>query len=116
MAFPERNLNQTAVYWGSPAPDGYGGYTFAEAVEIDCRWVDTTEMIMDAKGENVVSRASVQVAQDLDVDGMLFLGTLNDLDSSQEEDPTTIPTAYRIKRFDKTPTIRGNSFYRAAYL
>jgi len=116
MVFPERNLNQTAVYWGNPTPDGYGGYTFDEAVEIDCRWVDTIEVITDAKGENVVSRANVQVAQDVDVDGMLFLGTLDDLDSSQEENPETIPTAYRIKKFDKTPTIRGNAFHRAAYL
>lgn len=116
MGFPERNLNQTAVYWGSPVPDGYGGRTYDDPVEIPCRWVNTTEVITDGKGNEIVCRAEVQVSQDLDEQGTLYLGTLEDLDSDEEADPTKILGAYRIKRFDKTPTIKGTSFYRKAYL
>lgn len=116
MVFPERNLNQTAVYWGSPVDDGYGRLSFSDPEEISCRWNNTTKVILDQKGYQVVISAVVQVAQDLEVDGMLFLGTLDDLDSAEEEDPENIENAKRIQRFDKTPTIKGSLFVRIAYL
>ena len=116
MAFPNTALNQVCVYWGSPVPNGYGWYTFAEPVELDCRWVDTTQVITDNKGKEIVSKAEVQVAQDLDVNSILYLGTLDDLDSGQEDDPRTVSGAFQIRRFDKTPTVKADVFYRAAYL
>lgn len=115
-SFPNRNLNQTAVYWASPIKDGYGGYTWSDPVEIDCRWVNSTRLITASNGEEIVCRAEVQVKQDLDEQGMLYLGDLDDLDSSEEADPRTISVAYQIKRFDKVPTIKGNKFFRKAYL
>jgi len=115
--FPERNLNQTAVYWGSPTDDGYGGYTFADPVEIDCRWVSANELIIANNGEQIVTRAKVQVKQDLDIDGYLYLGELDDLSSSEEDDPTTVDGAYRIRKFDKTPTIgKPIRYFRRAWL
>ena len=116
MAFPENLLKQTCVYWGNPQPTGYGGFTWDDPVELDCRWVGTTRMVTNNKGREVVSRASVQVAQDVDEDGMLYLGALEDLDSGQEDDPMTVDGAYPIVRFDKTPTARGGKFARIAYL
>lgn len=114
--FPNRNLKQTAVYWGAPVPDGYGGFSYADPVEISCRWVDTVEMITDSRGNEIVCRATVQVSQDLDEQGILYLGSLEDLDSSEEVDPQTISLAYSIKRFDKTPTIKATGYFRMAYL
>ena len=114
--FTERNLHQVAVYWGAPVNDGYGGFTWEEPVEIDCRWEESTKVLLTAKGEEQTSRAEVQVMQDVDENGILYLGTLADLDSGQEDDPTTIEGAYRILRFDKIPTIDGLHFFRKAYL
>jgi len=116
MAFPDNHLHQTAVYWGSPTDDGYGGYTWGDPVEIDCRWIDSARVVTDGKGREIVCRAEVQVGQDLDEDGMLYLGELDDLDSAQEDDPRTVDGAYSIKRFDKVPTIKGTAYYRKAYL
>ena len=113
--FPERGLTQTAVYWGTPTSDGYGGFTFADPVEIDCRWYDSTRLFVDDKGKEAVSQARVQVKQDLDKDGMLYLGTLDDLDSTEEADPRTVDGAYPILRFDKSITIKGK-YFRIAYL
>ncbi|NIP54636.1 hypothetical protein GWN42_05010 [candidate division KSB1 bacterium] len=117
--FPERLLNQTAVYWGSPVEDGSGGYTYADPVEISCRWVEKNEVITVNTGDELVSRSQVQIAQDVDEEGLLFLGDLDDLDSSEEDDPSTVEAAYRIRKFDKIPTIRAGKtqrYFRKAYL
>lgn len=114
--FTESNLKQKAVYWGNPTPDGYGGTDYDAPVKVECRWVETINRITDTKGVEVVSTASVQVKQDLDVDGVLFLGTLDDLDSYQMDDPKEVEGAFPIKRFDKTPTMDGKHYFRMAYL
>lgn len=117
MPFPDHNLKQTCVYWGNPTDDGYGGYTYDDPVELPCGWKDSTRVITDSKGQQIVCRAEVQVKQDLDENGRLYLSTLDDLESSEEEDPTSITGAYLIKRFDKVPLVnRKDRFYRKAYL
>jgi len=112
-----RMCTQTAVYWGTPVADGYGGKDFADPVEISCRWENTTEKIMNSNGEEVVSRAQVFTTQDVDELGYLFLGDLDDLNSAEEADPMSADGAYEIKRFDKTPAMRSTTeFSRVAYL
>ena len=90
-------------------------------IEIDCRWEDRVEklsLVGARLGEEIISRAQVFVTQDVDERGWLFLGDLDDLDSSQEEgDPKNIDGAYEIMRFDKTPALRSTTeFVRKAYL
>ena len=117
--FISRLCVQTAVYWGSPTEDGYGGKTFADPVEISCRWEDTVEKIsrVGARlGEEIISRAVVYVTEDVEELGYLFLGDLDDLDSDEEADPTTVENAYMINRFDKIPVLRSTEFLRKAYL
>ena len=113
-----RACKQTAVYWGDPTPDGYGGWTFGSEypIEIKCRWEARTEVISDGQGNEIISRARVYVTEDVEEEGWLFLGTLDDLDSAEEEDPMEASGAYKIKRFDKTPTLRGDAYVRIAYL
>ena len=118
-----RNCKQHCVYWGSPAEDGYGGKTFANAVEIDCRWEDMHQIVTDAKGVELTSRALVFLTQDVDEEGYLYLGTLDDLyDLAGEssgggiDDPISIVGTYIIKRFQKTPSMDGSGYLRKAYL
>lgn len=118
-----RMCTQTAVYWGAPADDGYGGKTFGSMypIEIDCRWEDKVQLISmlgeARKSVEVTSKAQVFVTQDLDEGGWLYLGTLDDLDSDAEEDPMKADGAYEIKRFDKSAALRSTSeFVRKAYL
>ena len=117
-----RNLTATCVYWGNPQNDGEGGFTFDDAVEISCRWEDMMQIVSDAKGNEVSSRALVFVGQDLDEEGYLYLGTLDDLYDSAEssagaiDDPKEIEGAYQIKRFQKTPSLSGSGYLRKAYL
>ena len=108
---------QTAVYWASPTPDGYGGNTWDDPVEISVRWDDISEEIKDSKGIETVSRAKIIVTQDVDLGGMLYLGTLDDLDSEQEGDPMTVDGAYPIIKFSKIPApLKTDDFFRMAYV
>ena len=112
-----KNCVQTAVYWGSPVEDGYGGKTWGDPVEIDCRWEETMQVMLDKDGEEITSRAAVYVTQDLEENGVLYLGTLDDLDSDQEADPLSNNAAYTIKRFAKTPVLGSTTqFRRVAFL
>jgi len=117
--FPERHLNQTAVYWGSPTKNGQGGYTYDDPVEIDCRWLNRTKVIqgtMGQPGKEVISVAQVRVDQDVDLNGYLYLGELTDLDAGERSDPSTVSTSFIIKQFDKIPTIKGDLYFRKVYL
>lgn len=117
----ERLCTQTAVYWGTPVNDGYGGRTYADPVEISCRWEDREEAITmlgeDRKAIEYVTQSIVYTLQDVDKEGLLYLGDLTDLDSAEEENPETVSGAHKIKRFDKTPALGStNDFIRKAYL
>jgi hypothetical protein len=115
--FIRRIAVQTAVYWGNPVDDGYGGLTFDDPVEIKCRWEDTAELITAADGEQYVTKANIMVTQDVDVNGYLLLGTLNNLDSDQMDDPKEVSGACRIRQFAKVPMIRSTSaFVRKAMI
>jgi hypothetical protein len=117
IKFVESVCVQTAVYWGSPKNDGYGGTTYDSPVEIKCRWDGKTKRITNDEGEEVVSRAQVLVTQDLEVGGVLYLGTLNDLGTEQENDPAQIVGAYKIQRVEKSPLFRSTKdFVRTVYL
>jgi len=116
MKFPERNLNQTAVYWASPQPDGYGGYTYDDPIEISCRWVDSVKVVKDKNGEEIVCRAEVQVDRDVDEGGVLYLGSLGDLTEQQKNNPKLVDGAFEIKRFDKIPDVKGKKYFRKVYL
>jgi len=108
---------QTAVYWGNPTADGYGSYSFDDPVEISCRWDDQTQMVKNADGKEVVSRARLLLTQDVDEGGLILLVTLDDLDSASEENPTSLTNAWEILRFVKTPLFQSSTdFVREAYL
>jgi hypothetical protein len=119
---------QTAVYWGSPVDDGYGGKTFDDPIELlpplnGVRWEETTQVITNNQGREIVSKAKILLCQDVDEEGYLFLGTLDDLSDSSGDssgayyDPLRIEGAYEIKRFDKTPMVKKtDQFVRTVYL
>jgi hypothetical protein len=123
-----RNLPQTAVYWGNPHNDGYGGMAYDDPVEINCRWEDKQQILGTITGNQIigfqsVSRAIVYVDQDLDVDGIMMLGELTDLEDSEGDssgeyyDPAQLTNTYIIKRFEKAPALNSTTdFNRKAFL
>jgi hypothetical protein len=112
---------ETAIYWGTPTEDGYGGLTFADPVEIPCRWENKNEIDFGWKERHEIliqTKASVLVTQDLDLFGYLKLGSLNDFDSDEDiSNPLLIENAFQIYRFDKIPMVRkSDEFVRTAWL
>lgn len=128
QGFIETVAVQTAIYWGAPVANGEGGMDWAEPVELKVRWDNVTKLIRDAKGKEVACRAVVLVAGqlepdgtvtpvDLQVDGRLYLGSIDGLDSGQEADPLSLEAAWPIMRFDKTPEFGSDEdFIYEAYL
>jgi hypothetical protein len=108
-------LNQYAVYWGSPVPNGRGGFTFAAPVEIECRWEQKTELFISFEGHEERSQAVVWLDQDVDVNGYLWLGRLTALDSSAVT-PDDQSGALRIRDFKKVPSISADEYLRKAWL
>lgn len=122
-SFISSKLNQSAVYWGNPQDNGYGGFTYDDPVEIKCRWEDMHQVVTATNGEEVVSRAVVYVDIDLEENGVIYLGTMEDLiESSGESSGEIIPTniekgACIIRRWEKVPALNSSTeFIRTAYL
>lgn len=115
--YVKRIAKQTAVYWGSPTSREDGSNQYTTPIEIRCLWKDDKQLIPDRDMREVSVKALVYVFQDLDEQGMLFLGCLNDLTTAQKADPRRVPRAYEITRFVKTPSLymRGQ-FNRQAYI
>jgi len=73
---------QDAVYWGSPQNDGFGGYSYANPVEIKVRWDQRERTIVSRDGKEVMADVEVLSPEDFVREGVLFLGTLSDLTSA----------------------------------
>lgn len=116
MSYLTEDHTGYAVYWGNPAPDGYGGFSWDTPVELSVRWEEKARQFLSSDGELSVSRAIVYLGQDVARDGVLYQGRLADLSAAQKADPRTVTGAQGIRRFDKTPEIDGSDFERVAYL
>lgn len=113
--FIQKIAVQTAIYWGAPKSDGYGGMTFADPIEIPCRWEGVSEVITNRNGKQIVSSAKILVTQDLDKEGFLCLGTM---DSGVDySNPKNVEGAYPIQKIEKVPMIKSSTeFVRTVYL
>jgi hypothetical protein len=127
----KRNCVQAAVYWAPLANDGQGGMTYYDPVELTppsngVRWEDRNDLdsvIVDKMGQAIRCNAVVYLSQDVEEQGWLYLGTLDELYDSAESsadaiaDPKLIDFAFEIKRFDKLPALKSTTeFVRRAYL
>ena len=109
---------QTAVYWGTPVNDGYGGYTFDDPVEILVRWEDKNVLFKDNTGRELISKAQVFIHSDYTVEeeGWLYLGDLDDSGLDSASTPDEVDGAFQIKRINKIPPIGKTENIISVYL
>ena len=122
MSIITRMRKQTCVYWPLASEesagidyDDYGQPIVADPVEIECRWEDVNEEFTAADGTRQLSKSKVYTDRDVDVGGILMLGTIEE----NITDSTNIKEnegAWEIKRFDKLPTFKATEFLRTAWL
>lgn len=112
MSAFSRQLREDLTFWGSPTPNGFGGFTFAAPVGCKGRWEDKQELFIDPAGEQLMSSAVAYPAIDVEIGGYLFLGT------SAGADPTVVGGARRIQQYAKSPSMRARAdeFERKAWL
>ena len=115
MSLLRRHLKQTAVYWPSPTPDGWGGYTLGTPQEISVRWEHRQELFIDAQGNEVRCSSVVYADQDLELGGYLYLGVEDSLDSNHD-DPTAIEGTLEIRGYSKSPSLSGRQYVRKVWL
>lgn len=115
--FLARACKQPAVYWGTPRSNGRGGFTYATPIEIQVLWNDRIQVLSVDEGDKIISRAFVYVLQDVDVEGLLYKGTLASLTTIQKTTPASIENGICIiKRFENYPGIGASDFVRIAFL
>ena len=113
----KRIARHTAVYWASPTAAQDGSNTYGAPAEIKCFWKEQYDLFKDKDGREVAIKAKVYVFDDLDEQGMLFLGTLADLTTAQKNDPRKVSRAYEISSFVKTPSLYSKGqFNRCAVI
>lgn len=109
-------MKQKVLHWSISSRDGYDNPTFAEAVELYCRWEDISVKFLDKAGNEIVSRAIVYLPSDVSIGDMLALGNSSNLASD-----TTLPfsasvSAHEVKAFNKIPNVKGDMVLRKAIL
>lgn len=116
-SYLKRICTDTAVYWANPTSSADGSLSYDTPVEIKCLWREEIKMIRDTQGKEIVSKAAVHVLVDIDDNGMLFHGDLDDLTAAEESDPRKRADAYEVKLFMKTPSLHlVGQFSRKAML
>lgn len=110
MSSLDRKLNQTATYWAPGVTDVYGKRSYSAPVQLQCRWEDRHEMIMDKVGQEAIAKSRVFFAEDLELDGYLFLGC------DYSDDPTAVVGAYEIRQIARVPNLRNLSTLYTVYL
>jgi hypothetical protein len=116
MSFLTAQLKQTITLWSLNGVDSAGDPEYAAPVQILGRWEFRVGLTLDARGEHQrsgtaeTSTAFVYLAQDVNPDDYLYLGT------SVASDPRTVLNAFRVKGFQKTPGWNATLFERRAFV
>ncbi len=123
IRFIKKVCVQTAVYWAAPTPDGFGGMSFSTPKEIKCRWTDKVQVIKWQSAyvptsNEFISYAEILLAdEDVELQGVLWLGELSTLTQTQKDNPFSIPGAREIKTFERIPLFRSaTEFVKKVYL
>ena len=112
----KRFLRQKAVYWEADEVDGFGGISYKDAREIDVRWSTKFQTIFANDGKEIQSNAEIWVDEQLEEEGYIWLGKLNELSAGELADPKSISTAREIRRFVTIPSINGDSDIKKVFL
>lgn len=100
-----------AVYWapqldeqGNVLNDNYGNVLLSDPTEIQVRWQDEQDEIVNNQGRVVITCAKVFTDRDVIVGGIMWHGLLANINESQL--PFDNLNAVEIKKFNNIPGLR----------
>jgi len=109
-----RKLKQFAVYWAPLTPDRSGATQYAAPIELPCRWEDSTQEMIDPRGDKWTTKAEVFTAVQLTNLGILWKGRYADLVS--KTDPMQNPGASAIRSHETTPGVSARETLYSSFL
>lgn len=97
----QNNLRQVCTYWAPGDLNTYGKRTYLLSAVLPCRWEDKAELFVARNGQELTSRSKVFLSTPVEVEGLLYLGSLLAVD------PETVEGAMEIKAVYMTPDLRN---------
>lgn len=117
MSVISKMRKQFAVWWArNEPPDRYGRYTFAEPVEVACRWDDKSEQYKDRQGQLAYSTSTVYVDRVMHPGDRLMRGNLETDTPSDPLDESISGLASEIVAFEHILNFKGTEPFYTAYL
>lgn len=117
MGIITRMRKQKAIYWAMSGKDEFNVQTFADPVEIACRWEDKQQVLVGPDGEEFSSSSMIYVDRDMFAGDYLKLGELEEDSSSAGDDsPLHDDLAFRVRLFSKVPNFKATEFLRISYI
>lgn len=107
----ETQFRMILTYWApGGGDDGYGKPVLAAPQPFRGHWSDKDQTFLNARGEQIVSRATIHYPSYLTIvpDGWLAKGIHN------ETDPSTVPGAIIIRKTSEVPDIRNLEVIKVA--
>ena len=107
------NLVQNVVYWAVSATGVYGADSYTAGVDLNGRWEEVEEKVVNKMGEEMVTKVRCYVDTDVIEGGYLWLGSTSD--SGYDANPKNVDDAQRIIAFKKIPRLKSaDQFLRQA--
>lgn len=104
MSLITRCQRETLVYWAPNSTNMAGELEWHAPVEMTCRWDDKVQEIRTDDGTYVLAKSEVISEIKLEVGGIVFRGTLNDV--VYPDTPRDNPNVFRILKVMETPNLR----------
>lgn len=109
----DKARRQDATWW-SVSPDGFGGDAFSAPKLIKVRWEIRAETFIGSiDRKELISDAVVFLGEDVSVGDYLALG---DFTNPAVANPTTLPEAFKIQKYDEFTDLRSVSTMRRVML
>lgn len=120
MRIIRKMRRRKAVYWAPAGNDRMGKATFAEPIEIKCRWEDKVSEIVNSEGRTIVTTSIVYPDQVLELTGYLWLIPKGeDMDSVEGlnlTNPKANEGAKEVKAMGQLPDLRDTDVLLTAWL
>jgi hypothetical protein len=112
LQFVKKVCVQDAIYWGNPVVDGFGSMSFDDPISIKVRWDERQQLVVNTEGKEELSKAAIMCPDELDLQGFVMLGSLEDVaDGDTYKTPQEVNAqkihAMEIKSRSITPLFRS---------